>query len=196
MELGGIVVAGGSGRRFGEPKAAAQLGGQTLVERAVGDLRARCVDVVVVSRPGVLLPPMDVTVVHDDPGPDAPIVGLATGLRHLTTQNCLVLACDIPFAAPILDRLCSHPLGHAVVASDRSGRAQPLLARYPRAEALTAATRRIASGELTLQALVTELGATLIVGSDDELLNINTPDDLARAEALLAQAGSTSTTAL
>lgn len=37
--VAGIVLAAGAGRRFGGPKALVRLGGQTLLERAVGVLR-------------------------------------------------------------------------------------------------------------------------------------------------------------
>lgn len=195
MDLGGIILAGGAGTRMGGPKALIPLGGQTLVERAVATLRQRCDFVVVVTRPDFPLPPLDVPVVQDRPGPASAMVALATGLAHHTTHTCLVVACDLPFAAPLLDRIAAHPPG-PVVGVDADDVPQPLVARCVRAATLAAIERLIADGQLALQGLVDVLDPAREPARGDELLNINTPGDLARAKALVAQAGSTSTTAL
>lgn len=195
--LGGIVLAGGAGLRIGQPKAAMRVGGRTLVESAVARLRARCASVVVVSRPDIPLPVLDTPVVFDRPGPATPLVGIATGLGTLTTASCLVLACDLPLAGDILDRLVADPAG-AAVAADAEGRIQPLCARYPRRAALAACEALLADGWLAARALATHLAAVTIRAAPGELLNVNTPEDLARAQAALGHptAGSTSTTAL
>ena len=173
------------------------VAGRTLVESAVGRLQARCVSVVVVTRPDIPLPTLDAQVVFDRPGPAAPLVGIATGLEALTTASCLVLACDLPLADAILDRLVADPSG-AAVAADPGGRVQPLCARYPRRAALAACEAILADGVLAAQALAVHLAAVAIPAAPGELLNVNTPEDLARAEAALGHpaAGSTSTTAL
>ena len=173
------------------------LGGATLVERAVRVLTERCDDVVVVAREGVLFPPPGAPVVFDRPGPDTPLVGVATGLATLSSDVCVVLACDLPFAAPVIDRLLASLPGPAV-AGDPGGRPQALCARYPRAETLARCERLLAAGAVAMSDLLDIVDATVVAADDDELLNINTPADLTRAEALLAAygAGSTSTIAL
>lgn len=189
----GIVLAGGAGSRLGAPKASVRLGGVTLVERAVAALAERCDEVIVVTRAGVALPPLAATVLVDRPGPAAPIVAVATGLASARSEACLVLGCDLPFAPPALDRL---PV-RGGVATAPSGLPQPLCARYPRVAALAACEALIAADRLALLALVAALGLPHVPATETELLNINTPDDVARAkEILAAQAGSTSTTAL
>ncbi len=195
--LGGIVLAGGAGLRIGRPKAGMLVAGRTLVESAVARLQARCASVVVVSRPDIPLPALTAPVVFDRPGPAAPLVGIATGLGTLATASCLVLACDLPLADAILDRLVADPAG-AAVAADPEGRIQPLCARYPRRAALAACEAILADGVLAAQALATHLAAVVLRAAPGELLNINTPEDVARAEAALGHptAGSTSTTAL
>ena len=182
----GCVLAGGAGRRFGRPKADVRLGDRTLVERAVAALLPRCDRVVVVSRPGVPLPSLPVPVVLDRPGPDCPLVGVATGLGALAGADALVLGCDLPLAGPLLDALVAAPPGVAVVASCR-GRPQPLCARYPRARALAACERLLAAGTLPLAGLLEALGAATVEGDRDALLNVNTPDDLARAMMILRE---------
>jgi molybdopterin-guanine dinucleotide biosynthesis protein A len=184
--IGGVVLAGGGGRRFGGPKAAVVVGGSTLVSRAVQMLAERCRDVVVVSREGVEFPPLaGARVVLDRPGPDAPLVAVATGLAALDSDVCVVLACDLPFAGPVVDRLLAAPSG-PVVAVDRMGRPQPLCGRYPRVATLAVCDRLLAAGRVAMGALLDEILPGTIATGGDELLNVNTPADAARAEAVAA----------
>ncbi len=171
MRPDGLVLAGGAGRRFGRPKATVVLDGQTLVERAVAALAGRCGRVVVVGRPEVPLP---VPSVDDRPGPDCPLNALATGLGAVTAEEVLVLACDLPAAAPVLDRLVVA----SSVAVDPDGRAQPLCARYARRPALAAAEALLATGELRLLPLLDHLGATRVSATAAELLNVTVSTDL------------------
>ena len=184
-DVDGIVLAGGPGRRLGRSKAAVVLGDTTLVERAVHSLAERCRRVVVVSRPSVPLPPLDCPVVHDRPGPDAPLVAVATGLAAVDAGAALVLGCDLPFAGPVLDDLLAAPAGLAVVATD-GGRPQPLCARYPRTRALAACERLLAVDALPARGLLDAVGARGVEAAPPGLLNVNTPKDLARARELLA----------
>ena len=174
--LSGLVLAGGSGTRLGRSKATVVVRGRTLVERAVDLLSARCQPVLVVSRPGVALPVLDVAVVLDAEGVRGPMNALATGLAALGTDEVLVLACDLPFAGPVLDRLVAAAPGRTVAAADR--RLQPLCARYPRVAALEACRRLTARGVRRMTALLAELDAASIDAGDDELLNVNTESDL------------------
>ena len=186
MSLGGIVLAGGAGRRLGRPKAGVVLDGRTLVERAVEALRPHCGALLVVSRPEVELPALHAAVCHDRTGPDAPLNALATGLAALDAGDVLVLACDLPYAQPVVDRLALEPPGVTAVARDRASRQwQPLCARYPRLAALEVCERLLASGELRLLPLVEALGASAIDATDEELANVNSSHDLARVTALM-----------
>lgn len=183
MDMDGIVIAGGGGRRLGGPKAAATLGGTTLVELAVSALAAHCRRVLVVTRPGVPVAPVAAEVVFDRPGPDAPLTGLATGLAAAGTPEVLVLACDLPLAAPVLGRLAALPAGRAAMAADPDGRAQPLCARYPVVMTLAAADALLADGRPRLMGLVGPMAPLMVPATAEELLNVNTPGDLARAAA-------------
>ncbi|MGH9178808.1 MAG: molybdenum cofactor guanylyltransferase [Acidimicrobiales bacterium] len=174
--LSGLVLAGGSGSRLGRSKATVVVRGRTLVERAVDLMAARCRPVLVVSRPGVALPALEVPVVLDAAGVRGPMNALATGLAALDTDDVLVLACDLPFAGPVLDRLVAWPPGRAVAAADLLR--QPLCARYPRVEALEACRRLMARGARRMTVLLDELGADTVDAGHDELLNVNTESDL------------------
>jgi len=177
--VAGLVLAGGSGSRLGRSKAAVVMRGRTLVERAVDLMSSRCRPVVVVSRPDVPLPSLEVPVLLDRGGARGPMNALVTGLAALDAGDVLVLACDLPFAGPVLDRLVAAPAGRAVAAAD--SRLQPLCARYPRVETLEACERLIARGIRRMTTLLDELGADMIPAGDDELFNVNTAVDLEQA---------------
>lgn len=177
--VGGVVLAGGSGTRLGRPKATVVVRGRTLAERAVNMMSLRCGLVVVVTRPGVPLPSLDVAVVLDDEGVRGPMNALVTGLAHADTDDVIALACDLPFAGPVLDRLLAAPPGRAVAADD--GRLQPLCARYPRVAALEACRRLMARGVRRMTTLLDELGAASVEAHEDEMFNVNTRADLERA---------------
>lgn len=189
MPHDGLVLCGGSGRRFGGPKAIAPFDGGTLVEHAVRILAARCAAVIAVSRPDIPLPPLGVPVVHDLPGPDAPINALRTGLLRAGTEYVLVLACDAPLAGPALDRVLAAPPARATVAGDVDGTRQPLVARYHRHGTLEVIERRLRDNTLSMMGLLDDLVAVVVPAGQDDLVNINTAADLARAAALYARRG-------
>lgn len=184
MDMDGIVIAGGAGRRLGGPKALATLGGRTLAEIAVAALAAHCARVMVVTRPGIVLPEFPAETLLDRPGPDAPLTGLATGLAAARTPSVLVLACDLPLAGTVLERIAAADGANAAMAVDPDGHRQPLCARYPTKVTLAAADTLLAGGEARLMRLADAVAPREVPATADELLNVNTPDDLARAAAL------------
>lgn len=173
--LGGLVLAGGSGRRLGRPKAGVVLGGETLAARAVELLRPFCTGVVVATRPGVDLPVVAATVVEDPPGPQCALSGLASGLDALATGDVIVLACDVIVQAPLVERLLD--VEGDVVVSDERG-AQPLCGRYQRTPLREACHALIAEGDLRVRRLVDLLQPTLLPTRPGEVINVNTWPDL------------------
>ncbi len=73
----GVVLAGGQSTRFGSDKALAELGGHTLLARAVDTLSGWCEYVVVAGRETAPAP-----CIPDWPHPSmGPLGGIAAGLR-------------------------------------------------------------------------------------------------------------------
>ena len=181
VRIGALVVAGGRGRRIGQPKATLRVGGETLVERAVGIARAAgCTPIRVLTAAGIELPPLDgVDVLVDrEPGGGA-LAAIADGLSTFpAATDVVVLACDLPNCAPLVARLCALPAGGVAVAADRDGRDQPLCARYPAGAAAAVARDAVAAGDRRMRALVEALAPVRVEARGDELLNINAPSDL------------------
>jgi molybdopterin-guanine dinucleotide biosynthesis protein A len=186
----GAVLAGGRSARFGAPKALAELGGRTLVERALDAVAAAGIEPVVVAREGSPLPPrLAVRIVRDPPGNPHPLRAIAAALAE--GRVAVVLACDLPLVPPALLAWIAG-LRDRLAVAEPGGRVQPLLGRYEPAlagELIAAADRGEPAREVVLA-----LGARRI--ADGELrrfgdpaaigFNVNRPEDLARAEQLLA----------
>jgi molybdopterin-guanine dinucleotide biosynthesis protein A len=183
----GVVLAGGSGTRLGGGgKAAVMLGGRPLAGWVAAALAAVADEVVVVAKPGSAVPPLDGVAVWREPAePVHPLAGIAWALPRAGGRDVLVAAVDLPF--------CAGALRAVVMAAGREEGArapalvaegQPLLGIYraAAAPALRAAVRAARPARTT----VAGLGAVAVPVPDPErtLFNINTPEDLGRAEDL------------
>jgi molybdopterin-guanine dinucleotide biosynthesis protein A len=184
----GVVLAGGASTRMGIAKATVELGGVSLLVRALQQLRAAGLEVAVVAKGDVTLPATDAPVWTESLAERHPLVGILEALER-AGGPVLVCACDMPFVTPELAAHIAGLTGTAV--PEAGGRLHPLLARYDVAAAgvLAAALERRAS----LHDAVREAGAAIVpeaeiarFGDPARLLfNVNTPADLARAEELI-----------
>lgn len=191
----GAVLAGGEGRRFGGPKATAQVAGRSLVSRAVDTLGSVMESVVVVSsRP---VGAVDVPVLPDRTPGAGPLAGLESALVEAEERGLdgvFLLACDLPLVGDGVVRTVAEALGPgAAVAPVRSGGGvEPLCAAWSVA-VLPAARAALASDDRSLHALFRTVGgrvlppAELAARGRHPFLNVNTQDDRARAEAALAE---------
>ncbi|MBK7367878.1 MAG: molybdenum cofactor guanylyltransferase [Candidatus Eisenbacteria bacterium] len=193
----GILVAGGAGRRMGEgaPKAMRVVGGATLFARAEATLRACCDDWIVCAPESVTLPVASERRVADaapasGAGDDAgrgssALAGLVAGLSSRPFGVALVLGVDFPLLDPPTLLALHGALGaHAVALAAPGGVPQPLAAWYA-PSAVAPLTEAFARGERTLTRAVLALPHAIVPVDDTRFLNVNTPDDLVRAEALL-----------
>ena len=193
----GAILAGGRGRRIGGDKPSLELGDRTLIRRAVHALSAVGIDVALVLRPGQLVPltAHTVAVVRDEIENAGPLGGLQALLRWLPVEWALVAACDQPFLAPrLLQGLVSERKdGFEAICARPSDRLEPLPGLYHRS-VLPAIDRALERGarsliDLLVSLRVREVPRHVVERWDPSLssfLNINTPNDLERARALLA----------
>jgi len=124
---------------------------------------------------------------REEPPGGGPVAALAAGLRRVTTQACVVVAGDMPFAGPAAADLAAaledSPDVDAVVGSDGTGRSQPLLAAY-RTEALLAALPEDPAGA-RLMAVLDRLRTTTLELPAPRTLDVDTPEALARARHIV-----------
>ncbi len=173
--LTGILLVGGASTRFGSPKVLAELGGETLADRAWRTLGEACDERIAVGKiaDGIELP---FPVLDDGTDVRAPIAGVVAGLRAAANELCVVLPVDCPLVdAPLLRALGAGCAGaHAAV--PQTG---PFPGAYRRT-ALPALQRRLAAERLSLRGALDELDTRVVRLDEAKLANINTVDDLQR----------------
>lgn len=182
------MLAGGASTRMGRDKASLEVDG-TALAASVASALCECLETVrVVLRPEQKNP-LGLPRVDDAHQERAPIVGIAAALRASASDAVLVAACDLPGLHPrfLLALLAHVPAvdGPEIVAPVGPNGPEPLIAVYRRV-LLPEIERRIAVGELALQALIGERDTRFIAESllreiDPELgalRNLNRPEDL------------------
>jgi molybdopterin-guanine dinucleotide biosynthesis protein A len=191
MMIEGFILAGGASSRMGEDKSRLTLGGRTLVESAARTLRAVTPRVSVVSsRDGA--ESHGLPLVRDLRAGVGALGGLHASLASCSAVWAAVVACDLPFVTgELLARLasmCADDLD-AVVPMQEDGRLQPLCALYRARACLKQVEEMIRADELRPRLLLSRVRARRVAfeelcdleGSRRFFLNVNTPEDYARA---------------
>ena len=189
--LSGAVLLGGASSRMGRDKAALAVGGVAGATRIALALDALCDEVLLVGG----TPPADAKgrAVADPEGPRCALRGLVAALEAARGERVLVVATDLPLVTDVFLRGLATAAGADAVVPRPVSKAQPLCAVYRRLPVLARAREQLAAGELALHGLLDTLRITWIEGerlraldpAGTALLNVNTPEDLVRAEALL-----------
>ncbi len=173
---------------MGGAKATIELRGRPLISYALETMAAAIGDVVVLTKADSELPSLPRTTVWVEPqAHHHPLVGIRQALALAAGRAVLVCAVDLPLVTvELLTRLAAAD-GHgapAVVASHR-GRPQPLLGRYE-PSALDVLSDPETAGDGPLVEAVAAIGPRLLEVEDHEaLFNVNTPDDVLQAAAML-----------
>jgi len=176
--------------RMGGPKLTVALHGLPLISYPLRALTAVLGEVAVIGKPDLELPDLPGTTVWIEPQePTHPLVGVVEALGLAGGRSVLVCAADLPFVTPeVIARLARLPAdgAPAVIASAPGSGPQPLLGRYePVAGTLLAPAARDA--RLPVRAAVAAIGPRLLEVDERELFNVNSPDDLLLAAAMLDQ---------
>jgi molybdopterin-guanine dinucleotide biosynthesis protein A len=191
MEIEGFILAGGASSRMGEDKSRLSLGGRTFVESAADALGAVAPRVSVVSsRPEAGA--HGLPLVPDLRAGLGALGGLQAAFGACRAEWAAVVACDLPFVTgELLARLASLRSGDvdAVVPTQEDGRVQPLCALYRAGACLARVEEMIRAGELRPRMLLPLARARRVgfdelrdlAGSSRLFLNVNTPEDYARA---------------
>ncbi|MCX6539928.1 MAG: molybdenum cofactor guanylyltransferase [Acidobacteria bacterium] len=184
------ILAGGRARRLGgRDKSQLVIDGQTILDRQLHVLR-RCADRVVIIADD-LARFADIGVpVFGDLVPDAGALGGIYTALAIAKEPVLVIACDMPYlTAPFLTRVMEAAQDADVAVPHAADGYHPLCACYTQACA-EPIRQRLDAGVLKVLDLfrdvhVRTIDPIEIAAFDPDgllLLNINTPDDLARAE--------------
>ena len=197
-----MILAGGFSKRFGQNKGSIELVGKPLILHVL-DRAVDLVDeaVVVVSSDAqrkafTRLLHDKAEVVVDKYERQSPLVGALTGFKKVQGQYSLLLPCDTPF---ISSRVVSFLLDlcikrNAAIPRWPNGYVEPFQAAYRTKPALRAAEIALKENKLDMRSMIRHMMRVRYISTmvlrrmDSELLtffNINTPEDLKRAESIL-----------
>jgi molybdenum cofactor guanylyltransferase len=186
----GVVLAGGQGARMGRPKATVELSGRPLIAYPVEAIAAAGLAPLVVAKPDSELPPLDCRVVRERPEPVHPLAGLVAALEAADSRPVVVLGCDMPFVPPeLISWLAGLP--DSVAVTFAGGRVHPLLGRYapdvaPLFAAALADPMPLTEAVVSLDPRIVHEREVRRFGDPERMtFNVNSPQDLERAEELL-----------
>jgi len=195
-----FILIGGRSSRLGTDKAFVELGGRTLAQRAVENVRRGLsperITMVAGSSTQFAIEAItaDTPFIFDLLEGRGPIGGLHAALSYASTPWIFVLACDYPFVSSELIALLAENVDDeygAVVPEQDDGRLQPLCAFY-KVETARAIVEEIIERPRVSPPMheVVDLLNPLVVkfseygnldGSEEFFVNINTVEDLERA---------------
>ncbi len=193
--VSGVILAGGKSRRMGgSPKALIPFGERPLIQHIVERVQSVLPDCLVVTNSPELYAFLGTPMVGDAFAEGGSLGGIYSGLAAAPGDAAFCVACDMPFLSAGLIAYLAARAGEAdVVIPDAAGELQPLHAVYGKA-CLPAMERRLRAGQLKIAGVFDEvrvLGVPAEVVARFEapelaFMNLNTPDDLARARGLWA----------
>ena len=180
-----VVLAGGAAARLGgADKPELDLGGRPLLAHVLEAVAAAQRRVVVGPPRNV---PPGVLLCRESPPGGGPVAALAAGMVHTSARSVVVLAADLPWIGPAVERLLAGlEAGNveAAILVDQNGRLNPLAAAWRRSTLLAALTREPPSGRAMRQ-LLDGVPLVLITDEDGWSLDCDTQADLDRARTWL-----------
>ncbi|SOC16179.1 molybdenum cofactor guanylyltransferase MobA [Rhodobacter maris] len=191
MHVAGLILAGGQARRMGAEKAFVPLAGQPLVALVAARLAPQ-VAVLALSANGDprRFAALDLPVLPDPEAErgEGPMAGVRAGLRWAAGAGAgalVTVAVDTPFLpADLVARLVQGAAGGAAHAQS-GGRGHYTAALWPVAD-LARHDALFASGERRMRPYLAGAVAVEFDAKPDPFANLNSPEDLAAAEAYLA----------
>ena len=193
------MLAGGLSRRLGRDKAVEPINGEPLISRVIRRLEALTDEIVVVvnnSARGDQLPLPDAAKIAVDIYSDSgSLGGIFSGLSAAKNDWGFVVACDMPFLnSDLIAHILTLRHDHDAVVPVLDGFPEPTHAAYSKA-CLPHIERRLKSNQLRIAAFFSSVHVRFLPEEEVDqfdpehlsFFNVNTPDDLARAVALVGE---------
>jgi molybdopterin-guanine dinucleotide biosynthesis protein A len=191
-QLSVVILAGGKSSRMGQDKALLPVGGQRIVDRIVAQLGRHGSETIVITNTPDDYRFLGLPLFGDVLPDKGALGGLYTALYHASQPYALVVACDMPFVnQPLLDHLRGLAPQHDAVVPRLNGEAEPFRAIYSRA-CLGPMRAALDAGKMRVISFFPEVRVRFVDEPEIDqfdrehltFFNVNTPDDLTRAEAL------------
>jgi molybdopterin-guanine dinucleotide biosynthesis protein A len=195
MKVTGVIQAGGKSTRMGgRPKALMELGGRRIIDRVADVLRAVTRDLLIVTNTPDAYSSLGLPMVPDVFPDHGSLGGIYSGLRAAPGDAAFTVACDMPFLmAEVAQLVVDHAALADVVVPRSGGRLETLHASYAKS-CLGPIESKLRHGQLKIAGFFDEVRVFEIPEQEvarfrrPELIfmNVNTPEELARARAIAA----------
>ena len=202
MQKSAIILAGGFSRRFGRDKGLVLLKGKPLILHVIDKVSPLVDSVLVVVSSGKQKEDFErildntISIAIDTDQSQTPLVGAITGFQNIKSDYSLLLPCDAPLISRnIISFLFDTSLNkQAVIPRWPSGYIEPLQAVYHTKSSLNAAKTALNQGYMNMRSMINNLQrvryiSTLVLEQLENnfvsFFNVNTPQDLEKAESFL-----------
>ncbi|GAK33609.1 molybdenum cofactor guanylyltransferase [Iodidimonas nitroreducens] len=189
-----VIAAGGDGARIGGGKPDRALAGRSLLDHAVAYAAQHSDQMAIALRPTSLIDlPDGMIALYDAADHGGPLSALESALTFAKARDMptvMMIGCDMPFLPDDLLPRLHHALeGHGVALACSGGRLHPLAGVW-RTEVLDILPDYWNSGRRSMQGFARECTMAKVdwpITSYDPFFNINTHDDLQKAERLASR---------
>ena len=192
------ILAGGKSSRMGTDKAFLRIGGRTFIENAAAILKPHGEQVNIILNKSqthfIEKLPAEISYIFDifencgAPG------GIYAALKNCKTEFALILAVDVPLVTnEALKKLCEIAIDSkefsAFVPRQTDGKLQPLCAIYqvedclPKLEEMLSKNQSISVRDF-LETIKTKIVDAAILGDENMLANINSPQDFVKYQGI------------
>lgn len=183
----GYILAGGKSSRMGTDKGLLMLNNKKIVEHVIDNLKP-CVDRIFIVSTNELYEQFELPLVPDVMMGKGPAVGIFSALEHSTVNQNFVISCDTPFVeADCIFRILKLAKDHEICIPQLNGFWEPLIGVYSKS-ICEKWKQSMLKGEFKLQRLIEQFDYKLVdvkldlEANENVFLNINSPDDLLKAE--------------
>jgi molybdopterin-guanine dinucleotide biosynthesis protein A len=191
----GVILSGGLSTRFnGQNKAFIRVGGKRILDRLYAIFSDLFNEIILVTNNPMQFVAWDFVIVSDIFPTRSSLTGIHTGLFYMQNSFAFFSACDTPFLKKELVEILLENVDRnkdIIMPETRAGM-EPLCAIYSK-RCLNAAEYHIKRNKLKIQRALgnhrlKKIPETVLRPADPELssfFNINTPQDLTRAEEMV-----------
>jgi len=183
--LTGVVLAGGSNRRFPVLKGLMKVQGERIVERNIRLLKGFFRDVLISTNYPEKYFYTGEMMIGDLYPSIGPMVGIFSALLNAEVDGIFVVACDMPFVKRgLVEYLLEMESDKPVVLCSFNNRIHPLLGIYKK-DAISYIEDSIRGGVTEMMKLIDDINVEVV--SDEDIksidsdgrsfVNINTPED-------------------
>lgn len=189
-----VIAAGGKSSRMGRDKAFVPLAGKPVISRILARLaEVFTLPPLIVTNSPEAYANLEVQTERDLLPGQGPLSGIQAGLYYAVTPYIFVVGCDMPFLQPEFIRfMLARVQGYDAVVPETGEKIHPLHAVYSR-RCSAAIEAGLAQQQHKAASLLSKLNVYYIRPeatamrqlAEQSLTNINTPEELADAEAMV-----------